>query len=99
MTFEVIIAPDRERANAYALDREWQIIDRIAHKWVRRLPNRPYSPFTRAEDFIEVHFAATPMALDDVPPSTPIHVAGFERGIPAAWAKALSRHNVVTEPA
>lgn len=97
MTFEVIIAPDRERAEAYAIERGW----RSGFGQFRRLiasgvlvDGVPLS----LEDRV-VRFVATPMALDEVPRGTHVHIAGFPSGVPAAWAKALSRHDVVKDPA
>lgn len=46
---------------------------------------------------IPVRFVGTPMALDALPAGTPVHVASFPGGIPAVWAKALSRHSVITD--
>lgn len=107
MTHEVIIAADKVKAETYAMERGWRQVASIYTMGVERgeyirLDN--VGP-TRLEDDtvvdrwreVRVKFVGNPMALDQFPSGTPVHVASFPGGIPAVWAKALSRHSVITD--
>lgn len=87
---EAIIAADAMRAEAYAFSAGW-------------MPEADHRAFTRIEGegddkrTVRIEYVPTPEALLTITLGTPIHVGPFPGGMPARWAKALSRHSVVTD--